>query len=81
MAEQLIMERPSLLGMIVTEVEKLNDTEKKKLLIQLRKDEILNKTKNLDAIIGIEKPGAMTDDEADRYISQQRKLKYEQSKV
>ncbi len=81
MAEQLIMEQPSLLGMIVSEVEKLNDTEKKKLLIQLRKDEILNRARNLDAVKGTEQPGAMTDDEADLFISQQRKLKYEQSKV
>ncbi len=28
MTEQLIKEQPSLLGMIVSEVEKLNDTEK-----------------------------------------------------
>ncbi len=81
MAEQSIMEQPSLLGMIVTEVEKLDDTGKKKLLIQLRKDEILNRARNLDAVKGAKKPGVMTDDETDRFISQQRKLRYEQSQA
>jgi hypothetical protein len=77
MTEQLIMEQPSLLGMIVSEVEKLNDTEKRKLLIQLRKDEILNRARNLDAVKGTVNSGAMTDEETDLFISQQRKLRYE----
>ncbi len=78
MSEELILEQPSLLGLIVSEVEKLNDTEKKILLIQLRKNEILHKTRLLDAVTGNVKPDAMTDEEAERFISQQRKLRYEQ---
>ena len=77
MTKETTIEQPSLLGMIVSEVEKLSDTEKKKLLIQLRKGEILNKIKELDAIKGIENFNAMTDDEADLLISQQRKIRYE----
>lgn len=49
--------------------------------MQLRKDEILASAKNLDSTTGLAKSQQMTDEEADDYISQQRKLKYEQSKA
>ncbi len=55
MAEELTIEQPSLLGQIVSEVEKMDEAEKKRLLIQLRKDQLLNKTRNLDAVNGIAK--------------------------
>ena len=81
MQSELIKEQTSLLNQIVNEVEKMNIEEKKKLLIKLRKEEILEKAKSLDSATGSEKVKAMTDDEADDYISQQRKLRYEQSKA
>jgi hypothetical protein len=81
MQSELIKEETSLLNQIVREVEKMNIEEKKKLLIKLRKEEILEKAKSLDSVTGLEKAKAMTDEEADDYISQQRKLRYEQSKA
>lgn len=81
MAAELIFEQPSLLGQIVSELEKLNDEEKRKLLIQLRKDDLLNKTRSLDSVKGNTNPDAMTDDQADIFISQQRKLRYERTKA
>lgn len=81
MQSELIKEETSLLNQIVSEVEKMNIEEKKKLLIKLQKEEILEKAKNLDSVTGLEKAKAMTDKEADDYISQQRKLRYEQSKA
>lgn len=81
MAVEITIEKPSLLGQIVSEVEKMNDAEKKRLLIQLRKDDLLNKTRSLDAVNGRAKTDAMTDDEADNFLSEQRKLKYERTKA
>jgi hypothetical protein len=81
MQSELNKEQTSLLNQIVNEVEKMNIEEKKKLLIKLRKEEILGKAKSLDSVTGSEKAKAMTDEEADDYISQQRKLRYEQSKA
>jgi hypothetical protein len=81
MDSELMNERISLLSQIVNEVEKMNVEEKKKLLIKLKQEEILKKTKNLDSVSGLEKMKPMTDEEADKYISQQRKLRYEQSKT
>ena len=81
MPQELIIEQPSLLGQIVSEVEKLNEAEKKRLLIQLRKDDLLNKTRSLDAVNSKAKTDAMTDDEADNFLSEQRKLRYERTKA
>lgn len=81
MASELIMEQPPLVAQIIKEVEKLDDEEKKKLLVQLRRNEILNRTKSLDVIAGTPKADAMTDDAVDTYLSEQRKLRYEQSKA
>lgn len=81
MADALTIEQPSLLGQIVSEVEKLNDQEKKKLLIQLRKAEILDKTRSLDLFKGAQKKDAMTDEQADSYLSEQRKIRYERTKA
>ncbi len=81
MPSELIKEQPSLLSQIVNEVEKLDDEEKKKLLIQLCKEEILNTVKSFDSVRGSKKTNAMTDVEVDTYISDQRKLRYEQSKA
>lgn len=81
MAEDLTIEQPSLLGQIVSEVEKMDETEKKRLLFQLRKDKLLNKTKRLDAVNGNAKTDAMTDDEADSFLSEQRTLRYERTKA
>ncbi|MCW3105662.1 MAG: hypothetical protein JWQ09_168 [Segetibacter sp.] len=78
---ELIMEQSPLFIQIIREVEKLDDEEKKKLLMQLRKDEILNKARNSDSIAGTVKANALTDDETDKYLSDQRKLRYEQSKA
>ena len=80
MSFELTDEEPSLLSEIVREVEKLDDEEKKKLLIQLRKQHILEKVQSLDSVPGREKTDAMTDDEADAYLRQYRKSRYEQSK-
>ena len=81
MPQELIIEQSSLLGQIVSEVEKLNEAEKKRLLIQLRKDDLLNKTRSLDAVNSKIKNDAMTDDEADNFLSEQRKLRYERTKA
>ncbi len=81
MPQELTIEQPSLLGQIVSEVEKLNEAEKKRLLIQLRKDDLINKTRSLDAVNGNVKTDAMTDDEADSFLSEQRKLRYERTKA
>ncbi len=81
MQEELIIGQPSLLGQIVSVVEKLNDEEKRKLLMQLRKDDLLNNTMRLDAVRGAGKNDAMTDDEADNFLSEQRKLRYERTKA
>ncbi len=81
MQSELIEEQTSLLNQIINEVEKMNMEDKKKLLIKLRKEEILEKAKSLDLVAGSEKAKAMTDKKADEYISQQRKLRYEQSKA
>ena len=78
---ELVMEQPPLLVQIIREVEKLDDEEKKRLLTQLQRDEILNKAKKLDTIAGTAKVDAMSDDLVDIYLSQQRKLRYEQSKA
>lgn len=81
MQSELIDEPTSLLKQIINEVEKMDIEEKKKLLIKLRKEEILEKAKSLDSVAGSKKTKVMTDEEADEYISQQRKIKYEQSKA
>jgi hypothetical protein len=81
MTSELTIVQPSLLGQIVSEVEKLNEAEKKRLLIQLRKDDLFNKTRNLDEVNGNAKTDAMTDDEADNFLSEQRKLRYERTKA
>ena len=81
MPQELTIEQPSLIGQIVSEVEKLNEAEKKRLLIQLRKDDLLNKTRSLDAVNSKAKSDAMTDDEADNFLSEQRKLRYERTKA
>lgn len=81
MAEEILNVQPSLLGLIVSEVEKMSEEEKRKLLVQLRKENILAVAKSLDAAKGAEKPDAMTDEEADNFISQQRKARYEQFKA
>ena len=81
MPQELTIEQPSLIGQIVSEVEKLNEAEKKRLLIQLRKDDLLNKTRSLDAVSSKAKTDAMTDDEADNFLSEQRKLRYERTKA
>ena len=81
MTPEVITEHPPLLAEIIREVEKLDDEEKRKLLVQLRKSEILNKVKNLDSVAGTEKANAMTDDAVNSYLSEQRKLRYEQSKA
>ncbi|MEP6467552.1 MAG: hypothetical protein ABJB05_14680 [Parafilimonas sp.] len=78
---ELINEKDTLLNQIVKEVKKMDSEEKKKLLIQLRKEEILEKVKNLDSVKGSKKESSMTDEEADDYVSLQRKLKYEHSKA
>ena len=81
MQAALINEQNILLTQILSEVEKMDNEEKKKLLIQLRKQEILEKAKNLDSIAGSKKERAMTDKEANDYVSMQRKQRYEQSKA
>lgn len=81
MQSELIDEPTSLLKQIINEVEKMDIEEKKKLLIKLRKEVILEKAKSLDSVAGSKKTKVMTDEEADEYISQQRKIKYEQSKA
>ncbi|HEY5409063.1 MAG TPA: hypothetical protein VIJ92_18365 [Ginsengibacter sp.] len=81
MQSELMNEQTSLLSQIVNEVEKMNLEQKKKLLIKLKHEEILRKAKSLDSVSGLEKIKPMTDEEADEYISQQRKLRYEQSKT
>lgn len=53
-------ENLSLLGQIVTAVEKLDDVQKQALLIQLRKDELLQKAAALDKQLN---PGPLTDEE------------------
>ena len=52
MQSELIKEETTLLNQIVSEVEKMNIEEKKKLLIKLQKEEILEKAKNLDSVTG-----------------------------
>lgn len=79
MAETVSSTQPSLLGLIVSEVEKLNETEKEKLLQQLRNSSVLNTVKALDAFKGTERSSAMTDEEADLFISEQRKASYARS--
>lgn len=81
MIEETMATQASLLGLIVSEVEKMTEAEKQKSLIQLRRDNLLATAKALDAVGGAEKPNAMTDEESDRFISQQRKERYEQSKA
>jgi len=52
-------ERLSLLGQIVTAVEKMDDVQKQSLLIQLRREELLQKAKALDETL---QPGPLTDE-------------------
>lgn len=44
---ELMNEKDTLLNQIIKEVKKMDSEEKKKLLIQLRKEEILDKAKAL----------------------------------
>lgn len=81
MTNETITAQPSLLGLIVSEIEKMTESEKQGLLIHLRKEKLLAKAKALDAVEGVQKPGALTDEEADQFVSQQRKERYEQSKA
>ncbi|MCW3112450.1 MAG: hypothetical protein JWR18_846 [Segetibacter sp.] len=81
MQSELINEQSTLLNEIISEVEKMDVEEKKKLLIKLRKEDILAKVNSLDKVTGVAKENAMTDEQADDYISEQRKLRYEESKT
>ena len=78
MQSHLLSEDHSLTDQIMYEINKMDMEEQKKLLMQLRKQTILEKVKNLDATTGTVKSNAMNDEEADAYISEQRKLRYEQ---
>ena len=60
----------SLLGQIVTEVEKMDDVQKQSLLIQLRSEELLQKAKALDAQLV---PGSLTDEEIIAFCKQVHK--------
>ena len=81
MQSDLLDEQTSLLNQILDEIQKMDVEEKKKLLIKLRKEEILAKVSSLDAVAGSPKAKVMTDDEADNYVSHQRKIRYEQSQT
>ncbi len=63
----------SLLGQIVTEVEKMDDVQKQSLLIQLRNEELLQKAKFLDAH---DEPGSLSDEEFLALCKQVRKDRY-----
>ena len=76
MAGELIEEQPSLLSQIISEIEKLHDRERKRLLIQLRKEQLLHKATKLNAVEGGIKKDAMTDEQADHFLSEQRQLRY-----
>lgn len=80
MQSELIDEQTSLVEQIINQVNKMNIQEKKKLLIKLCKGEILEKVKSLDSFAAPKKTKVMTNEETDEYISQQRRLRYEQSK-
>ena len=71
----------SLLNQIITEVNKMDREQQQKLLMQLRRDAVLEAVKRLDATAAPAKQNSMTDAEADAYVSEQRKLRYEQSQA
>jgi DNA-directed RNA polymerase subunit H (RpoH/RPB5) len=50
MHAELIDEQTALTHQIINQVKKMNMEEKKKLLIKLRKEEILEKVKSLDSV-------------------------------
>ncbi len=70
-----------LLSEIVAEVEKLPVAERKQLLTTLRKAALLAQAKSLDKVKGRKKLKPMTDEEADEFISTQRRLRYEQKQA
>lgn len=66
-------EKLSLLGQIVTAVEKMDDVQKQALLIHLRREELLQKAKLLDKQL---QPGALTDEEILAVCREVRKEQY-----
>ena len=61
---------PGILGEILTEVEKLDDIAKQKLLISLRRNAILKKAKSIDQRIT---PTKLTDEELMKLVRETRK--------
>ena len=61
---------PGILGEILTEVEKLDDIAKQKLLISLRRNAILKKSKSIDQRIT---PTKLTDEELMKLVRETRK--------
>ena len=61
---------PGILGEILTEVEKLDDIAKQKLLISLRRNAILKKAKSIDQRIT---PTKLTDEELMKLVKETRK--------
>ena len=70
-----------LLTEIAAEVEKLPVAKRKQLLTTLRKSALLAQAKRLDSVKGGKKLKPMTDEEADDFISTQRRLNYEQKQA
>jgi hypothetical protein len=70
MFSEAINGKTTLLGELVSELESLNDFDKKQLLIQLRKDKLMATAMELDSK---SKPGKWTDAQVAAYIKQVRR--------
>ena len=69
---------PSLLAQIVDEVEKMSDTDKQSLLMQLRKQKLLQRAREIDASIT---PSSMTEEEILSICKETRRELYEKRKA
>ena len=70
MLSEAINGKTTLLGELVSELERLNDFDKKQLLIQLRKDKLMAAAMELDSKSN---PGKWTDAQVATYIKQVRR--------